>query len=664
MKIFFHYKKALNNIGERLSEDHLIKFDFRVLSLLLVSFIIFTLAVTFKIHGSSIPIWNQIVPGNDINNGLLLGSPKGTRSDEWDVTTPYTLSQVKSNPQFPLHNDTLGAGSVPLLVNVPVKHFTTLFRPQHWGYFLLDAERGFSFQWNFKTLSLFLGFFFLLMILTKNSFWLSMFGSTWLIFSSFVQWWFSTGMPEMLASFSIISVALIYLLTSNKKPLIILAAALLTIFSVDFILFLYPPFQVLLVYLCLFVLIGYLIKNGSVEAIKANLNLRIFLASIASIVVLLAMYYFYHDAKGAIKLIMGTSYPGSRRSIGGGTSLVKYFSGFYNNFTGENHVPLQLRNASEASNFVLLFPVVGFVMVLNFFSRKKYDVLQILLLIYILIVSIWMLLGFPEILAKITLWNLTTPERSHIGLGIASILLCVLFLADKGIISVEKRAALYASGITFLLLIGYGLMIRSATFKFFGLRHVLFASAIITVASFLLLKKRAILFSLLILALVIESNLLVNPISYGLSPVYGKAVVRIINQESTRRPNSKWVVYGDRLTPNFFIAAGAKVINGVKYTPEFNKLKILDPKGEFKDVYNRYAHVAFMEPQDKSQDVSFSLVAADYYVVHIDPCSDKLRKIGVTNVAFSYKPRADRLHCLAPLTNGSVNNFWLYRYKY
>jgi len=39
-------------------------------------------------------------------------------------------------------NLSLGADHTPLLINVPVAHYVTFFRPQFWGFFFFDFERG------------------------------------------------------------------------------------------------------------------------------------------------------------------------------------------------------------------------------------------------------------------------------------------------------------------------------------------------------------------------------------------------------------------------------------------------------------------------------------------------------------------------------------------
>ena len=106
--------------------------------------VFFIVLVALRINGSSSSFWYADLHGLSEAKGVILGSPKPTRSDEWMVWTPAILSQLKHQPPMPVENLSLGYGKAPLLMNVPVRHYTALFRPQLWGFFFLDIEHGFS----------------------------------------------------------------------------------------------------------------------------------------------------------------------------------------------------------------------------------------------------------------------------------------------------------------------------------------------------------------------------------------------------------------------------------------------------------------------------------------------------------------------------------------
>src|SRR4029450_11066195 len=97
------------------------------------------------------------------------GRGKPIRGDEWNYHTPAILNQVYRAAPFSVETSALGTDSASLIANIPVRHFTTVFRPQFWGFFLFSPAYGFSFYWQFKALLLATGVFSLLLLLTRSS---------------------------------------------------------------------------------------------------------------------------------------------------------------------------------------------------------------------------------------------------------------------------------------------------------------------------------------------------------------------------------------------------------------------------------------------------------------------------------------------------------------
>ncbi len=702
-------KKRLDDLGRRITEDKLIKFDHKVLGLLLISFLLFVFLVIFKIHGSSIPYWNRIISDNTTRTksispaaksrlhlilkdptsirasdipivississkfcsepGLIFGIPQGVRSDEWLVETPFILSQCSQHPAFPLKNESLGAGNTPLLMNLPVRHFSTIFRPQFWGFFTLGTERGFSFYWNVKIFGLILGFFFLLMLITGNNFWLSLFGSGWLYFSSFVQWWFSTSMPDIVANFSIMFISLAYIFLSKKKSSVLIGSVLLTWSFINFVLFFYPPFQIPLVYLLLFLFAGYLIMNLKLADFRNNLGFRIVGFFGAGVISLVVLYLFYLDAKATIAIVMNTAYPGRRVTVGGDMTLAYYFSGFYDVFLLNHSIfPPVWGNICEASNFVLLFPVVLLGVMVGLVARRKglkTDILLLSSLSYLVFLTIWMFFKLPVFFAKATLLNFVQTNRAFLGLGVGSIIASVHFLSNSEPTFKDKHYNYLVLLLIFIAMFYYGTLLRNATGGFFGYRHVILISSFITLISYLLLNKKWKAFSVLVFLFVFIPTFSVNPVSIGLGPIYGKEVSKLVHNIAKEDPKAEWVTFGNNALANFLKASGANVFNGVKYAPDLQSLKILDPGLKHKSIYNRYAHIEFQEPYPKSgKEIKFILSQNDAYIVRIDPCSKKLKQLGIKYLAFAYKPNDRILSCMEPVTNKPVSGIWIYRYK-
>ena len=319
----------LDAIGEKISEKHLIVFERKAILFLLALGISFFVLVFFRIHYSSIAEWNFLVPeysGAKTTSKLLWGSPKYIRMDEWHLATPFIMSQAAKN--FPVENYAFGPGKVPLLNGLPTRHFSAYFQPHLWGFFFLDIERGFSWFWNYGVISLLASTFLLCMLLTKNNFKLSIFGSLFLFFSSFIQWWFFATTGVLISAFNFVMIASIYLVLSKKPLLILLSALALVLFFVNFALCeVYPPFQVPLGLLLIACIIGYYIQNAKKEIIAHHFTMRLIVSALCASALMAFAFFFYLDLKDTIALTMKTAYPGHRLSTGGEFGIGQLFSG-------------------------------------------------------------------------------------------------------------------------------------------------------------------------------------------------------------------------------------------------------------------------------------------------------------------------------------------------
>ena len=121
---------------------------------LLLCAVLFVGGTAAKLNGSSVAVWNRVLLENHLSDGVLLSQAREARSDEWEVWTPAAVAQSRLDPPFPAENPSLGYGKTPLIYNLPVRHYTLLFRPQFWGFFGLGVERGYAWYWNAKLFGL------------------------------------------------------------------------------------------------------------------------------------------------------------------------------------------------------------------------------------------------------------------------------------------------------------------------------------------------------------------------------------------------------------------------------------------------------------------------------------------------------------------------------
>jgi len=139
----------------------------------------------FERHRSSLNLWGYIFESAPQPQ---LGVIRPSLTDEINNFTPSILHQIFRREPFSVRETAWGTENVALLFALPVKHPTTLLRPQFWPYFILSPERAFAFVWHLKSALLLLGVFSLLFFLTKNTA-ISLLGSIWYYFSAYTSWW-------------------------------------------------------------------------------------------------------------------------------------------------------------------------------------------------------------------------------------------------------------------------------------------------------------------------------------------------------------------------------------------------------------------------------------------------------------------------------------------
>src|SRR5438270_958102 len=227
----------------------------------LIALLFFCLCVALKLNGSSVGMWEQELSERKASKGLLLFEPQPIRTDEWLVWTPAALSQARQMPQFPVENPNLGAGRAPLLLNLPVAYYTTWFRPQLWGFFIFDFERGFSFGWMAKIFGPVLATAWFLRQLAVRSRGLALFGGTWIFLT--LQWWLSspTMLPEMIATWAICCGCAVALFTQMSRWRLAIAFGMFVYSAANFALCCYPPGQIPLLYLMAAIVIGVVLER-------------------------------------------------------------------------------------------------------------------------------------------------------------------------------------------------------------------------------------------------------------------------------------------------------------------------------------------------------------------------------------------------------------------
>jgi hypothetical protein len=582
----------------------------------LLVILLFGACVAAKLNGSSVGVWQTILNESGPIRGLLFFHPEESRSDEWVHITPSMLSQARHSPPFPIQNESLGGGYSPLLMNVPVAYYTTLFRPQLWGFFVFDFEHAFSFYWCCKVFGLALAMAWLLRQLGIKQTGIVCFGVVWIYFSSFVQWWFSTPamLPEMLACWAIMIGATLMMFRRASAARAIIAVGLFVFFGINFALCLYPGFQVPLLYVFAAVVIGCWLEQRRNPEWNSARGLTLFAIAFGAVILLLLPFWLtIHES---LRLIAATAYPGVYRNSGGALRLFDLLSGLTGFFEAEQRTPFHYVNICEASNFYPLWPAAVLTAVIAKFRRGiAINPLIVSLTVAIFLLSIYCTVPMPRWLARGSLLALTTEPRLLVGIGMANVLLCCVFFAryrDQ----IMARSDLVAVGVFLLCLVSGLAFVRPYPDNFALSAVIVFISAAL-IGLFFFERLRPWFLAIFTSAIALNS-IAINPVMRGLSPLTGSQAFIKIDDVRKRDPSARWICYKDVRSAQLVKATGATVLNGAQILPDLNFMHQIDPSGALEGIYNRFAYINVALPNEPGE-VDFVLDSFNFYEFTLPP---------------------------------------------
>lgn len=620
------------------------------------------LYISLNLHQSSIGVWEELFPSTPVAQLVDLGSPKHVRSDEWNTQAPWILGQVAEGK--PNYNPSIGGEEAPFLASVPVAHSSAIAQVKFYGFYLFDAETGFSWLWAYKTLGLALSFLWLLLVLTRGNVLASVLGSVWIYGSSFTQWWLSSNLPELMIAFALATTGGIYLLFAQRKIMVAVGGALVAYSVLNLLLHLYPPFIVPLAYLGAAILMGLMAEPGRAALTREGLGWRAFCLLGAVVVVGLIGGNYLMDAMPTIQAMVETSYPGHRISAGGDFPVVRLLYGFFEVFRiGEEQLPLPPTNASEASSFIILVPLLFIAIPIATFVRRE-NALLVALTMYCLLIGLWICVPMPRMIEaamQAVGWRWSPPSRSVLGLGVASIIATtVLFSRIRGgTIALHPVASRWIGSFLVLgCLLGFGYLLHVADPVFFTPNKVLMASIIVAAMAAGIVHGRTTFFAVGLL-ITVGPALMVNPLVSGLSAIEDKPILMAATRQSDPAED-RWAVVGAFVFSQGLKAHGLEVITGSQMVPNRRTANLLDPQGKYESIWNRYAQVALRSDPGRVNPI-YELRSPDLYVIGMDICGPELRALGVTRVAYTEPVPAADLRCLAPLEAPANSGVLLFR---
>ena len=537
-------------------------------------------AITPSSYGAAFPLLG-LEP-----QGLLAGVPRGIRSDEWMVFTPYVQIAVANgldtvNANSPYHETLRSFQALPIL------DWGMLFKPYHWGFLFLPAANAYSLYFLFMSSSFLVGWSLFIRRLRVPSIAAFLVAAT-LYFSPFVQvWWTSNAGAFALAPW----VALAWITFENRALRIAASAYALAVWMLSCA---YPPF----LYATLFAMAILIITFR-----RDTLNwARIFDATVAGAIALGVFIGYFH---ALIDVMQNTIYPGRRQSAGGGVEWAKLLAHLTPSITTYRYEPLKSfanSNACEIAVLSSLLPLYAATL-LNYrnFRRWAADNQSSILLLAAgcTFLGSWIFLPFSTTLGKLTGLFMVPPARALLGLGlivnIASavvLLKCGAALSAGRLILLSALTALgtavklgYSSDglhglfswmdalpyLCLLLLVGCRLALRSQGRQLFGVLFVALAANLISYGLF-------------------------NPVQSA-KPIFSvdrAKVTEFLGQAGGQKDSAgTWVVPGH--FGALISGVGIPAVNHVLYYPQmvyFSNYFSHLPHDQLNSLFNRYAHIS------------------------------------------------------------------------
>lgn len=612
---------------------------------------LFVLLVAFQIHGSSIGMYSHALDTMGfIGDGTLLGIPRGIRTDEYALFTPYAIAQgADPSGAYPYFSSIIVEPGTDMFVvyGQPVWDIAMVFRPFQLGYLLLGPERGLSFYWCGRTIALFLITLELLLLITDGKRRLSLLGALLVTLAPTVQWWFSiNGLVEML----VFGQWFVCLLACYMRRAQWVSRALcllgMVVCAGGYVLSLYPAWMVPLAYVFL-VLVLFVMAKEWRHCIMTPRDWVMVAGALAVLVGLLGRILVKSEV--AIRAVMSSAYPGNRAFTGGGG--IQAYGNYLMNLFQPYKVKGLMPNQCEVAAFISFYPVGVIMAVYVMIRQKKADVLLIAGLALDVVFLLWNAVGFPEMLAKITLFSHAPPGRVMQVMGFLHILLLLRALSLVQMPLPIKGAIPLGVGALCGML---ALCLKQHEAYLSVWMGILMVLVYLPLFLGLLQGKRGRLSrwcSGLVVVVMLVSGGMVNPIAKGMDTVFQQPLYQEILAIEKAAPG-RWFVTAHSLLKHFPVMAGAATLNATQTYPHNALWEALDEDQTQGFIYNRYAHISGAV-KEHGDDPTFVLRSADAFALHLTPKQLVDLDIRYLLSQEDVSLLSDEAYQFVPLTDGS-----------
>jgi len=635
--------------------------------------VLFVLLVGADVNGSSIGILHA---GSRHDPALIAGTPRGIRADEYAITTPLAVSDVRQGfPAKPLVGMT-ETEQTAIPHGAPTKQWSEVFKPHDWGYLFLGAARGLAVHWWLPYLLALLGVYWLLLSLGFDAL-TSAALSTATTMTPYNAWWTAPS-SVMVVGYATVAAAACCRAISATTPRGRLAyGAAAGAATTALVLTLYPPWVLSVGLVAAAAVVGY--------AFDARPRLRALVLPVAAFLVVLipSVTGWYLQNRAAIKVITATYYPGHRLSKAGEASFAYLLDAPLNPlFSGSAGGSLRTTGVRAATNLsetsagwlplpLLLAGIVALVVIVVH-RRPAADDAAAAEQTSGVVAGRWTATAVAVVLAVLAAWAIL-PLPDWTG--------SVLLDRVKG---TRVPEALALATVLLLAIVGSRRPGRSNRLVAAGWAAAAIATVALTVWSARQIpwnQAKAPLFTVVVLALLVAvpfaligsgwfprvgavvlavfafwSWALVNPLYHGLGPLSTDTLTRAMRTLPGVHSGDRVEVFGKSRTVALVRAAGLQVASGVTFYPNVPIMESLAP--DQPHYWNNY--IVYTWVPDPGAAVPIHQIHGTSMELHVSPCDPRILSLGIKWAVADRPLQGD---CLSPVDVVHTRARDYYRYR-
>lgn len=623
----------------------------------------FVLLVLGCVSGSS--IGSPMLRDTSVSNTepiTLAGVPRDIRSDEFLRVTPYRLGLAKnSSENFGPTLSTEPSSVVITANNGIISNLVNFDSSLGLLFGSVNPLYTISFLWWISFFGVLIAFPVWAKILgIPHS--LSVPISYLLVLSPSVAWW-SFGPLSVLFYGLITAISLHKSLADNKSKKELWLWSFLTALSLTKLVFSYFPWALPIGLAFVLPVIFQDFKKHSQH--RFEFLKRLVIATVTWLAVF-SLYIF--EQKYAIEALSGTSYPGSRRSIGQIVGMGQLFGAPFLGILQENP-ELISTNQSEVSTAFLILVLPVFLSLYRHRGIKTHFntvYFKSQFVVFLILLS-WVTVEWPSIARSFYPINLVPPQRlsAVIGFQATALFLSSIYVEHKSKVKWKISEVLVFAGLMFLFLANAGGILRGGQLPSIPLSTVWLVGILFTFATILpLVKNKKMISFIPIIVLCASVTYKVNPIQIGSADLLSGKLASAINAVALQDDldANRWA--SDSITvDSYFMANAIPSESGQQWVgPNSEQWIFLDPTRKYVDNWNRgQAFITFRWNESLTSPI-ITNPSPEQILIEISPCDAALSSLKITRIISGQNLKSG---CLAYASSTSMGGIeWrIYRIK-